>query len=85
MTRIHFAGSDIRINDRLRQRCAYCGDVLIDYDLAATAVPVDQPGPPGTWPVGALVAIDGSMSYVVEHVPGAEPLPDGTCYATSDT
>jgi len=30
----HFAGVEIQINTDLRQRCAWCEEMLIDYDLS---------------------------------------------------
>lgn len=67
----------------MRQRCAWCGDVLIEHDLARVAVPVGQPGPPATWPPGGLVTVDGNMSTVEPVDPGHGPdsteLPDDAC------
>jgi hypothetical protein len=63
----------------LRQRCAWCGYLLIDYDLSRVMVPTGQEGSgPGAWPVGGLVRVDGFASYVVEHEDGA-PLPIDSC------
>lgn len=75
---IHIAGSDVTVGPRLRQRCCWCGALLIDYDLAGIAIPVGTDPRPATWPVGVLIAVDGNASYVVEHVDGAG-LPDGAC------
>lgn len=75
---VHIAGMYVRINDLLRQRCAWCGAVLLDYDLTRIAVPEGQDPTPATWPVGELVGVDGAMSYTVAHVDG-DPLPDGAC------
>ena len=75
---VHIAGSNIYVNDHLRQRCAWCGATLLDYALSRVAVPIDQLGPPATWPVGELIAVDGSLSYVVEHKDG-DQLPDSAC------
>lgn len=77
-TVVHFAGPDIRINNLLRQRCAWCGLALIDYDLDLVAVPDGHDGSPSTWPIGGLVAVDGPASWTVEH-DAADPLPDKTC------
>lgn len=75
---VHFAGPDVAVDALLRQRCAWCGAVLVDYDLRRVAVPVGQDEKtPGTWPVGALVQVDGPMSQLVEPVPGQ--LPDHAC------
>jgi hypothetical protein len=76
---VHIAGVDAHINHRLRQRCAWCGACLIDYDLTNIAVPVGQEDTtPGSWPVGSLVLVDGGMSVVMPHVDG-DPLPMEAC------
>lgn len=72
----HIAGPPITISDRyLRQRCAWCGEVLAEYDLARIAVPVGQDPTPATWSAGALVTVDGNASWATE----AERLPDDAC------
>jgi hypothetical protein len=67
----HIAGPDITIDGEfgqyLRQRCGWCGAVLLEYELARVAVPVDQPGPPATWPLNAFVRLDGNLSTVRAH------------------
>lgn len=74
----HIAGVLITLDEQLmRQRCAWCDHVLIDYDLSRIAVPVDQPGPPASWEQGALVAVDGGASWAVGG-PG-DQLPDDFC------
>jgi hypothetical protein len=75
---VHIAGPDIQVGQQLRQRCAWCGAVLLDYDLTRVAVPVGQDPRPATWPVGALIEVDGAMSSVREHEDGAQ-LPEGAC------
>lgn len=75
---IHIAGPDIQVGSQLRQRCAWCGAVLIDYALERIAVPVGQDPRPGRWAPGALVAVDGGASWAVEHEDGAE-LPPEAC------
>jgi hypothetical protein len=75
---IHVAGVHVQVGHRLRQRCAWCGAMLIDYDLARVAVPIGQDAAVATWPVGQLVLVDGGMSALIEHEDGA-PLPDGAC------
>ena len=80
---VHIAGPDVQVGVQLRQRCAWCGALLLDYALDRIAVPVAQAALPGgdrpaTWPVGDLVAVDGSAQYVVPHADGAQ-LPDGAC------
>jgi hypothetical protein len=75
---IHIAGYDVQVDALLRQRCAWCGGLLIDYDLSRMAVPVGTDPRPATWPVGDLVAVDGTASWTVPHTDG-DPLPAGTC------
>lgn len=72
----HIAGVHVSIGERLRQRCAWCGAVLIDYNLANIAVPIGQDPTPATWEVGALIMMDGNMSMVIEP---ADRLPDDAC------
>lgn len=75
----HIAGLDISVGCQLRQRCGWCGAVLIDQDLhnvAVLAEDADKPFP--TWPIGALVRTDGCVTSVVEHEDGAD-LPDDAC------
>lgn len=80
---VHIAGNDLRVNNLLRQRCAWCGAVLVDYDLDRLMVPTDQiPADgdfrPATWPVGDLVEVDGNATWVVPHEDGAQ-LPANAC------
>ena len=75
---IHIARTDVRIGPYLRRRCSWCGEVLVDYDLRLIAVPAGQDPTPATWPVRELVAVDGNLSYMVEHTDGL-PLPDNAC------
>lgn len=83
---VHVAGIDVTWSDRyLRQRCAWCGVTLLDYDLASVASPLGEDGspppPPSTWPAGALVEVTGTPSAgsqrVVEAVDGK--VPAGSC------
>ncbi|WP_435109811.1 hypothetical protein [Nocardiopsis synnemataformans] len=74
----HIAGLEIQVCHYLRQRCAWCGATLIDYDLARIAVPEGQDPRPATWPAGALVAVDGSVKWVVD-LPKDSPLPADAC------
>jgi hypothetical protein len=76
---VHIAGMAIDIGGRyLRQRCSWCGAVLIDYDLSMTASVVvggEEPARPATWEVGSLVLVDGAMSTTVD----GEKLPPASC------
>lgn len=76
---VHIAGLVINLGGHLRQRCAWCGALIDDVELALTAVAV-VPGRPAdtrypTWPEGGLVAVDGGARWTVEST----PLPPGLC------
>lgn len=75
---VHIAGYQVRVNQLLRQRCAWCTVVLIDYDLDRVAVPVGQDPTPATWPPGELVEVDGNASWIVPHEDGQQ-LPAQAC------
>ncbi len=74
----HIAGSEVQVGSHLRQRCAWCGVVLADYDLECIAVPEGQDPRPAMRAQGALVRRDGCAWFVVEHEEGAD-LPDDSC------
>jgi len=75
---VHIAGPKLQVGTQLRQRCGWCGALLLDYALDRVAVPIGTDPAPATWPAGELIAVDGSASYVVPHEDG-EPLPEGAC------
>jgi hypothetical protein len=75
---IHIAGVQVQVGTHLRQRCSWCGAVLCDYELTLIAVPIGQDPTPGMWETGRLVAVDGNVSYVVDHEDGVE-LPEEAC------
>jgi len=76
VTVTHIASHAITISDRyMRQRCGWCGETLVEYDLARVAVPEGTDPTPATWPGGALVTVDGPASWTTE----AERLPDDAC------
>jgi hypothetical protein len=81
-TVIHIAGFPTRVGTHMRQRCAWCGTVLIDLHLENVAVAAKEDGSPGDlpghWETGALVAVDGGCSYIVRHEDGTK-IPDGWC------
>lgn len=75
---VHIAGPAITVDNRQRQRCSWCGALLLEYALFGMAVPVGQDVTPPRWPAGELVARDGNASWIVEHKDG-DPLPDDAC------
>jgi len=81
MPTVHIAGFPVRVGTRKRQRCAWCGEVLIDEDLKNVAVyppPKDGEELVAHFEPNALVAVDGPGSWIVRHEDGA-PLPAGWC------
>jgi hypothetical protein len=74
----HIAGPDIQVGSLLRQRCAWCGVIMTDYDLTRVMVPEGQDPRPATWAQGVLVRRDGCAWFVVEHEDGAD-LPADSC------
>ncbi len=77
---VHIAGPALRVGDHLRQRCLWCGAVLVDHDLTNIAVPDGEcTCGPATWGDGDLVAVHGAASWVVPPVEAGEPLPEGAC------
>lgn len=83
-TQIHFTGELVTLTDtegtRQRQRCAWCGVLLLDVDDHRLAVPDGQPGERHAWPAGRLLAADAGVFVLVDYDPGAD-VPPGTCAA----
>lgn len=81
---VHIAGVDIQVGPHLRQRCSWCGAVLIDYenlDQIAVAITEEDPNPstrPATWPTGKLVGVAGNAQWAVPHEDG-DPIPATAC------
>lgn len=63
----HIVGPEIVISGRfMRQRCSWCGAILIDYDLSKMAVACEkgkEPEPIHGWGVGVLMSVDGNCSW----------------------
>jgi hypothetical protein len=82
-TVVHIAGACVYLFGRyIRQRCEWCGIILVEYDLQRVAVPIGQPGEPAHWEPGSLVRVDGALSASIEDVPridGDVQLPMDSC------
>lgn len=74
----HLPGLAISVGPLQRQRCAWCGVILQDYDLRYVGVPVDQPGPPPHWPVDEWIETDGTYTGVVEGLDD-DQYPENAC------
>ena len=70
---IHIAGSPVKVGNKGRQLCAWCGAVLFEIDYAQNVADGRKP-----WDVGALVAIRGTMAHTVTHETGTS-LPAECC------
>lgn len=71
--RVHIAGAPIRFGAYLRQRCSWCGVLIIDQDLSLVARPVEDADTPfPVWPVGEEVAMDGAVTWVLDRTPSLE-------------
>ena len=83
---VHIAGVDVQVGAYLRQRCSWCGAVLVEYDLESVARPLKpgedpenpEPWRPATWTIGGLVLIDGGFSTTIDHKDG-DRLPENAC------
>ena len=82
---LHLAGPEVEAQGRyLRQRCSWCGALLLDYDLASVSRTLDEdedpenprPWRPGVWAVGSFVAVDDHEGWRAAHLVEPEPHPD---------
>jgi hypothetical protein len=82
---IHIAGLGLIVGGRFaRQRCAWCGEILVEED--ATLIASTDPGPRDPcWPINSLVRVrkeDGFVAY--ERIDQSDFLPVDCC-AYSET
>lgn len=77
---VHIAGIDVCIDTLLRQRCGWCGAMLLSVDLANIQHIEDDTGRHGVfvWGPGDLVGVSGGSSWFVEN---SGELPDRCCGA----
>lgn len=81
---IHVAAPPLTFGTVRRQRCAWCGALIDEYDLASIAAPVERDAEgniipfegPGAW-VG-LVAVDGGHRWAVDD-PADGRAPESSC------
>jgi hypothetical protein len=84
MSVVHIPGPVIAVGRRKIQRCAVCGEKLVDNKafiegrVMAWSRENLEGGTPGFWPTLEPIRVDGTLSYVIEHVDG-EQLPDDSC------
>lgn len=80
---VHIAGACLVIFGLfMRQRCDWCGVVLLEYVLRRLAVPEGQDPTPPNWTPGDLVRVDGYMSASIAEpraIDGEVQLPPDCC------
>lgn len=88
---VHVAGLALGVEhtQRIRQRCAWCGHLLVDVDVSAEGMVVESDGTgdvgdnqvPPTWEIGSLVEVYGSMSVCLAPAEEARGsvLPERSC------
>jgi hypothetical protein len=87
---VHLAGPAIRAAQVIRQRCAWCGALIDEFDLDRIAIPegdpplVEEDGTPRDRWVG-LVAVDVQEGVVTAKWAVPDPvlgeIPDDSCMA----
>ena len=78
----HIALDAVWVNERwMRQRCGWCGEILLDYDLKRLQTLDGDEEPPAQFPVGTLVYTLAGAKCFVGNV---DRLPDDCC-ATVET
>jgi hypothetical protein len=81
----HLAGEAILFDGRQRQRCAWCGYVIEDQDLAHVAVMLNEDGSTPEyphWPPGAFLRTTTNGGFTGTHIVSDEELayePDEVC------
>lgn len=80
MAKTHIAGLGLVIGDRFaRQRCAWCGEVMVDEDATCIAVPEGSSPRDPLWPVNTLVRFEVAPGVTSYTVVTADVLPDDCC------
>lgn len=80
----HVAAPAVTIDGRTIQRCAICGEKLVDEDYRKIAVPAGTKYRPGAFRMGALVSVDGNMQRDTGKWP-SDPLPADNCLPLVET
>lgn len=88
-TTSHIAGPLTTIDRRMVQRCSYCGEILVTYDLSRVMVankPDGSPGdPPRGWADGAIVRVTEGNPRLTEtiEIENGE-LPADSCFHSTE-
>lgn len=78
----HIAGPIINMQDRIIQRCAVCGELLVDTKDQITLADALEAIKVGIWAPLSMVRIDNGRSVRVDLPP--DELPDDACIRTLD-
>lgn len=83
--KLHIAGYPVEVGNQIRQRCAWCGEILLALDQSrAIASPDGTPArPPEVWTMGAVVAMDGGRAWLHPHEEGATLPPESCAHPAS--
>lgn len=90
---IHLAGYHVVLGGRLRQRCAWCGALLVDVELSAEVIGELTPTAMGSgwWmkahgvvPAGVFVRQRRNGSWTEHRWSSAEPMPASACALVAD-
>ncbi len=80
-TQIHLVGPEVTVEKRyVRQRCSWCGFLLLDYDLERIQVPEGQGGP-RPWKVGGWVEVGEGFAQSVDV--NDDAFPNESCVGES--
>lgn len=82
---IHIAGMPVQVGSEYRQRCAWCGEIIVDGDLAREMVaPGSERHGPGYFGLNELVEVVKNGGFtgtaVIPHEDGAS-VPRNCCAA----
>lgn len=84
---VHWVGPVVTIGGQVRQRCVWCGYLLLDENPTSINVAIDPASDPRgdleatrmpTWAEGSHVAVDGAATYVYALIDD-ESLPPEHC------
>lgn len=74
---IHVAGSQVQVGMQFRQRCGWCGAIILDIDLT-DLLNQGNTASVTAWPPGSFVVVEGDTAYAISESWGGR-LPEGHC------
>lgn len=70
---IHLAGPPITVESVVRQRCAWCGGLLVTLNMS---IPDWERQP---WQPGSPITVDGDRQYMEQHP--SDKIPSNACWS----